>query len=884
MRLYSIWLLLFATAVCGAGVINVPSQQYPSIQQAINLAANGDIIIVAPGRYFENINFFGKAIIIRSQDPNDSNIVSATIIEGNRPADVNFASVVTFKNGETANSILEGFTITGGSGSWLQIYWEFKGYLWNRCGGGILCANYSAPTIRKNIITGNFAGEGGGIYCYNHSNATITDNRISDNNALINHGFPNPDPNDSNIYDNGDGGAIVGFQYCDLTIKNNIIRNNRAQYYGGGIHMRQWSNGLIENNLITQNSSNLGGGIHITYTSAPTVRKNTITANTTSSLGGGGMYIYYQSTPLVERNFISQNSSSNGAGIGVYFESTPIIRNNLIMGNFSGAGIRIVDSEPEIINNNIGYNEKDGIQYENNASPVITNNIITSNGGKGINASSTTGTIKYNDVWEHINGNYSSLIGDLTGLNGNISTAPEFIGTDSNEYHLNYFSPCINAGDPNTNVTDVNDFDGQSRLAGQFVDIGADEARPVWNTTRNKQYDDIQTAINDANNNQTIVVITGTHKGTGNKNIDLMGKAVTVQSINPNDFSVVQSTIIDCENNGRAFQFHSGEDANSVIEGISIINGGNISQGGGIHCSGSSPTIKRCIFNNNGCTDYGGAVYCYQSSPVITSCTFTNNTATGADGGAIYCLERSNATVASCIIARNSAADSGGGLSTCRSNPIFINCTVIGNKAPHGGGINSLNQGNPLVANCIVRNNTAADGNQLTFINTEITVSHCDIQDGQAGIYADPNTVLHWRSGNIDAEPNFVNPGHWNDASTPFDANDDYYVIGNYHLRPDSICINKGDNNFVPVQSATDIDLEPRIFDGTVDIGADEYFINNADFNADGIVNYFDLTYITDDWLTEGNNLPGDLYKDNFIDFADFATFAKNWLWKAGWR
>jgi parallel beta-helix repeat protein len=865
MRLYSICILLLLTATCLANVLNVPSEEYPSIQQAINRAINGDTIIAAPGRYFENINYLGKAVTVRSQDPNDPNVVATTIIDGNRPADVNFGSAVTFKNGETNTSVLEGFTITGGTGSWLKVYWEYKGYLWNRCGGGVLCANYSSPTIRKNIFTNNIAGQGAGIYCYNHSNAFISDNTISDNNAFVNHGYADPDANDATIYDHGDGGAIVGFQYCDLTIKNNTIRHNHADLYGGGIHLRQWSDGLIENNLITQNWSSLGAGIHITYSSAPTIRKNTITANTAGGLGGGGIYIYYLSTPLVEQNLITQNSSSNGAGIGVYWESNPIIRNNLITKNFAGAGIRIVDSTPSITNNTISYNENGGIQYESNASPVIKNNIITSNGfGKGINASSTTGTIKYNNVHGHSTGNYSSLIGDLTGTSGNISVDPVFINTDSNDYHLNYNSPCINAGDPNTTI-DCNDFDEQNRKMGQFIDMGAYETKPAWNISKNKQYDNIQAAIDDANNNQTIVLIMDTHKGAGNKNVDFNSKAVTVQSINPNDLTVIQSTIIDCENNARAFVFDGGEDANAVIKGLTIVNGGGNYQGV-IYCHGSSPTIKNCIIRNNSMQN----------------------------GGAIYCGYNSNATIANCIITGNSAAIGGGGLFAYQSDPTFVNCSIIGNKALEGGGIGSLNQSNPLIANCIVRNNTAVDGNQLALINTlrsgpeqevtEMTVSHSNIQEGQAGVCVDANMILHWQSGNIDAEPNFVDLGSWNDANTPLDANDDYYVIGNYHLLPGSVCENSGDNNFVPLQAQTDIDGEQRIFDGIADMGADEFVTNIADFNGDGIVDFADLYVLYEDWLDEAGDSPADFVDDGFIDFADFAEFAENWLWKAGWR
>ena len=138
---------LFATQVW-ARTLYVPSE-HPSIQLAINDANNGDVVIVGPGRYQENINFLGKAITVQSVDPNDPNIVEATIIDGNAPADSNFGSVVTFNSGEDNDSVLSGLTITGGTGSWVRIYWQFKGYLWNRCGGGVLCLNGSSPAIRK---------------------------------------------------------------------------------------------------------------------------------------------------------------------------------------------------------------------------------------------------------------------------------------------------------------------------------------------------------------------------------------------------------------------------------------------------------------------------------------------------------------------------------------------------------------------------------------------------------------------------------------------------------------------------------------------------------------------------------------------------------------
>ena len=67
-------------------------------------------------------------------------------------------------------------------------------------------------------------------------------------------------------------------------------------------------------------------------------------------------------------------------------------------------------------------------------------------------------------------------------------------------------------------------------------------------------------------------------------------------------------------------------------------------------------------------------------------------------------------------------------------------------------------------------------------------------------------------------------------------------------------------------------------------MGADEFVANPADFNEDGIVDYFDIVVLVDQWLVAGSGLKSDLYQDGFVDFADFNVFAAQWLWKAGWH
>jgi hypothetical protein len=81
--------------------------------------------------------------------------------------------------------------------------------------------------------------------------------------------------------------------------------------------------------------------------------------------------------------------------------------------------------------------------------------------------------------------------------------------------------------------------------------------------------------------------------------------------------------------------------------------------------------------------------------------------------------------------------------------------------------------------------------------------------------------------GNINADPQFVDPGYWDDNGTPGDITDDTWVNGDYHLRFTSPCVDAGTNN-APQRLGTDFDGNSRIIDGdkngtaTIDMGIDE--------------------------------------------------------------
>jgi hypothetical protein len=131
------------------------SGDFPTIQAAIGDpgTTTEDIIIVHDGTYVENINFKGKAITVKSE-----NGPEVTIIDGSNPADPNKGSVVTFNSGEDLSSVLEGFTITGGSGT----SYEYGGNFYV-IGGGVFCDG-SSPTITNCTISNNSVSDvGGGI-------------------------------------------------------------------------------------------------------------------------------------------------------------------------------------------------------------------------------------------------------------------------------------------------------------------------------------------------------------------------------------------------------------------------------------------------------------------------------------------------------------------------------------------------------------------------------------------------------------------------------------------------------------------------------------------------------------------------------------------------
>ncbi len=320
--------------------------------------------------------------------------------------------------------------------------------------------------------------------------------------------------------------------------------------------------------------------------------------------------------------------------------------------------------------------------------------------------------------------------------------------------------------------------------------VASSGAGTSWGTA----FKTIQEGIDAASEGDTVTVAEGTYI----ENIQFNGKDIVLTSTDPLDTNVVANTIIDGNQAGSVVTFNGTEGETCVLSGFTIRNG-NAEWGGGIS-GGTDPTATYATIQNNTITanwaEHGGGLYLCDGT--IQNNTITGNSAIGAEnsgGGALlFCW----GTIQNNTIAGNSAGAEGGGLNWCVGT--IQNNTIVANSAHYyGGGLAWC--GATRFQNCIVWGNTALNGPQLQSTSPP---TYCCIEDW----------TLHGE-GNMALDPQFVDPdGPDNDPATHGD--------NNYRLSASSPCINAGKNqNWMA--DAADLDGNPRIINGTVDMGAYEY-------------------------------------------------------------
>jgi len=377
-----------------------------------------------------------------------------------------------------------------------------------------------------------------------------------------------------------------------------------------------------------------------------------------------------------------------------------------------------------------------------------------------------------------------------------------------------------------------------------YVDLNSTSPAPPF-ADRSTAAVSIQDAVDAATNGDLILVNDGVYQdgfgmskepvGTGIQlktlsvtNRIAVNKALTVQSINGSSSAFISgSAIYRCAYltngavlsgftliNGTAGWLSTTQSFHGSVTVTNAINGGGVA---GANYYGSSPAwVSNCVLTANVAYGNGGGA----AGVNMVNCTLTGNTATS--GGGVFesvllnCVVTGNGAQTSqnpsnpfysstqsgvggglyggsafnCLIANNAAFEGGGAYGVSK----MVNCTIANNSAAYSGGVgvyNSSPYGSSALMNCLLYFNTA--GTNANYDTSNVSLDHCcTVPLPASGM------------GNITNDPNGVNGAG-----------------GDFHLQANSPCINSGNNS--AITNTTDLDGNPRLAGGTVDIGAYEF-------------------------------------------------------------
>ena len=692
---------------------------------------------------------------------------------------------------------------------------------------------------------------------------------------VLQNGYAHQDANYTNYRTYG-GGA---FLKAGMTLRNCVIKQNRAVDYGGGVS-------VYHNNY---------------YNSDTTFLINCEISHNTTNYIGGGAYLYGNT---VANNCVFSYNKSQNSGGGVYGDqmilSSCLVANNTANGG-SGGGVNANSSNGVIRNSTIVNNEfVSTSSYDNGAGlylnyATITNCIVW---GNKTSTGMVSGVAGYNYIANHVasdnscDGNNNMIL--VTDNNSGI-LSPNFVNpsttvgyadeTENVDWHLQQGSPCVNRGD--NSMADAYDLDGNARVQMDTIDLGCYESSyngvslPVYNgivyvkqngagAMTGASWEDampsIQSALNVAfANNAVVWVAAGTYHAEGSSvnsgsnntstvsNAFVMKQGVSVYGgfvgneapdydLSLRDFSA-NASVLDGEYSHRVLYQPSEFTENTAVvwDGFTIQNGRVNSNGAGVYMCAYS-TIRNCTVQYNyiastnisSTSRYGAGVYAYGSGSskkaVVSHCKisyngFENMTYGYAAGIYTYYTEVDHTE-----ISHNNASRDGAGVYV-NYNSIFSNCLIFANTAQHyGGGVYFGNSYDFNMVNCDIVNNTAisSGGGIYNGSNNDAPITNSIVWGNKQGYVV--NNFNNTSMTNVTycaVEGGYQGEGNIDLASTN-DGNDGtaYYVRfidpqhDNYQLHPTSSCVNIANMNVVT--DSLDFYGNLRMIGDGVDMGCSE--------------------------------------------------------------
>ena len=374
----------------------------------------------------------------------------------------------------------------------------------------------------------------------------------------------------------------------------------------------------------------------------------------------------------------------------------------------------------------------------------------------------------------------------------------------------------------------------------------------------------IQTAVDEAGDGDLLLVSNGTYATTVN-----ISKGIKLQSINgPVDTTIDGGGLFPCLSIGNGA---------AIVDGFTLCNGVN-----GVNISAG--VIQNCIISN--CSGYnGGGGIC--SGGTISNCYIIGNNA-GWVGGGIQVS--GSGLVVDSFIGGNSAGNSGGGIGL--EGGIALRCIISSNSAPNGGGAYLL--GGTLIGSLCISNYAENGGGAFTAAGTlnNCTIIHNSAQYNGGGISTD---IFGWPVTVVNSILYYNTPNNARYFNAPIESTHFYHCctwpletngIGNiedeplfasgtaygYHLTASSPCIDAGTNEEW-MTTSSDIDGQPRIFNGHVDIGSDEGTIAASAITG---INVYTTKWDTVVGATCQLQRSDSVTSSSWIDILDMVTSTEN--------